>query len=70
MTFQHRPEYQAPDDIRCEAVVKGHPNYNFEWMRYDHRCPRRANQMRGQFMVCFQHAAMKNPKFRDWRKEK
>ena len=42
-----RPEYIAPDDIRCEALVKGH------------RCPRRANQSREGRSVCWQHGAMK-----------
>lgn len=62
MTYQHRPEYTAPDDQRCEALVTGQPSYNFEWMRHDHRCPRKANQMRGQMAVCYQHARSKNLK--------
>lgn len=61
MTYQSRPEYEAPGDIRCQAIVPGHPSWHFEWMRHDHQCPRKANQMRGPYRVCYQHAAMKKP---------
>lgn len=61
MGFQDKPEYEAPGDIRCQAIVPGHPSWNFEWMRHDHQCPRKANQMRGPYRVCYQHAAMKKP---------
>ncbi len=64
MTYQTRPEYEAPAEDRCVATVPGHPGYNFEWMRHDHRCPRRANQMRGPHAVCFQHAKAKE--IRPW----
>lgn len=63
MTFQHAPEYVAPDDVRCEALVKGQPSYTFEWMRHDHQCPRQSNQMRGTHQVCWQHARMKHPSY-------
>lgn len=43
---QSGPEYTAPDDQRCEALVKGHLNYSFAWMRKDHRCPKGAQQTR------------------------
>lgn len=59
MTRHSGPEYVAPDDERCEALVKGQPSWNFEWMRHDHRCPRRANQMRGLISVCHVHARAK-----------
>ena len=52
-----------PDDQRCEALVPGHPSYNWEWMRYDHRCPRKANQARSGRSVCYQHGAMKKVQF-------
>lgn len=59
MTRHSGPEGVAPDDERCEALVKGHLGWNFEWMRHDHRCPRRANQMRGLISVCHVHARAK-----------
>lgn len=58
MTKHSGPESVAPDDQRCEALVKGKPNYTFDWMKVDHRCPRRANQMRGPIACCYQHARM------------
>jgi hypothetical protein len=61
--YHSGPEYEAPDDIRCEALVKGHPSYVYEWQRRDHRCPRRANQMRGPRQVCFQHARMREVEY-------
>jgi len=54
-----------PDGQRCEALVKGHPSYHWEWMRTDHRCPRKACQTRGLsfdvrvISVCYQHAKSK-----------
>jgi hypothetical protein len=54
-------KYVAPDDERCEALVRGHPGWNPP-ADSDHRCPRRANQMRGLsfdtrvIRVCYQHA--------------
>lgn len=63
MTFHSGPEYEAPDEVRCEALVKGHPTWNFEWVKHDHRCPRKANQMRGQRQVCWQHAKMKEANY-------
>jgi len=59
MTNHKGPESIAPDDQRCEALVKGHLNYNFQWMRFDHRCPKRANQMREGIAVCHLHAKAK-----------
>lgn len=53
------PEWTAPSDQRCEALVKGQPSYCYAWMRLDRRCPRRANQMRGDMAVCYQHATAK-----------
>jgi hypothetical protein len=66
MTNQRGPEYTAPDDQRCEALVKGHLNYTFEWMRKDHRCPKGATQSRGLtssarvIACCYLHAKAKN----------
>lgn len=59
MSYHSGPEYVAPDDLRCMALVKGQPSWVFEWMKHDHRCPRKANQMRGQLAVCYQHAQAK-----------
>lgn len=60
MSKHSGPEYTAPAEQRCEALVRGHPSWHFEWVRYDHQCPRRANQARGGHLVCYQHAAAKN----------
>ena len=51
------------DDQRCEAIVKGMPSYHWEWMRVDHRCPRRANQGRAGHMVCHIHGRAKQVNF-------
>jgi hypothetical protein len=60
------PDFRLPpDDQRCEAIVQGHPSYNWEWMRVDHRCPRRANQGRVGRMVCHIHARAKEVRFND-----
>lgn len=59
MSFHSGPEGQAPDDQRCEALVKGHPSWFYEWANADHRCPKRANQMRGDHAVCHLHAKAK-----------
>ena len=54
----------APDDIRCEALVRGHKGWNPPHDK-DHRCKRPANQMRWlvspsrSINVCFQHASSK-----------
>jgi len=64
MSRHSGPEYVAPDDIRCDAIVKGHPSYNWDWLKIDHRCPRKANQMRGLHSACYQHAEAKNVKWR------
>lgn len=59
---KHRP---AQNDVRCEALVKGHPGWVPPHDK-DHRCGRRANQMRGLpfstrvIRVCYQHAASKS----------
>lgn len=63
MSRHSGPEYTAPDDIRCEAIVKGHPSYHWEWVRKDHRCPKKANQMRAGYAVCYQHATVKNVEY-------
>lgn len=54
-----RAEYVAPDDQRCEALVRGHPSWTFDWQRVDHRCPKRANQGRAGRIVCHIHARSK-----------
>jgi hypothetical protein len=45
-------------DLRCEAFVRGWRRAPFEWMRLDHRCPRKANQARMGRSVCWQHGAI------------
>lgn len=59
MSYHSRPEFVAPTDQRCEALVKGRLSFHYEWMRVDHQCPRRANQMRGTLSVCHIHARAK-----------
>ena len=59
MSNHRGPEGTAPDDVRCEALVKARSGYFYEWTKRDHRCPRRANQMRGQIAVCHAHARSK-----------
>jgi hypothetical protein len=70
MSRHSGPHYTAPDDERCEALVPGHPDYNWRWMRVDHRCPRRANQGRDGHIVCFQHAAAKTVTYFNPEKER
>lgn len=65
MSRHSGPEFVAPNDIRCEAIVKGHPSWNWQWCRVDHQCPRKANQMRGLHKVCYQHAEVKNVKYKE-----
>lgn len=58
---RHSP---AASDVRCEALVRGHPGWRPPHDK-DHQCARRANQMRGVpkstavIRVCFQHASSK-----------
>ena len=63
------PDFYVPEEERCHALVKGKTSYVFVWMRYDHRCPRRANQMRNFVPVCHIHARAKKillwPKWRN-----
>jgi hypothetical protein len=59
VTRHSGPESEVPDDQRCEALVKGHPAWVFEWMKVDHRCPKRANQCRSGRAVCHIHARSK-----------
>lgn len=58
-----------PDDQRCEALVVGHPSWNWEWMRVDHRCPKVACQSREVdreiVSVCHVHARARS--VRKWR---
>lgn len=58
MSYHALPEYVAPDEIRCEALVRGQKGWAYDWAKEDHRCPRKCNQMRGQYQVCWQHAQM------------
>lgn len=59
------PEYTAPDDQRCEALVRGQPGWNWAWVKVNHRCPKTANQMRAGIAVCHLHAKAKTvEKFR------
>ncbi len=59
MSFDSGPEYTAPDEQRCDALVRGHPSWTFIWMRSDHRCPKTANQSRAGKSVCHAHARAK-----------
>jgi len=65
MSRHSGPEYTAPDEVRCQALVKGHPSWHWEWLRVDHQCPKRANQMRAGHLVCYLHAKMKDPTYID-----
>jgi len=61
---RHRgPDFFVPEEERCEAIVKGVPSYHWQWMRIDHRCPRKANQSRGFHVVCHIHARAKQVNF-------
>lgn len=63
MSNHNGPEYTAPDDVRCKALVKGIRSNHWEWTRYDHQCPRKANQMRGLHQVCYLHARARNVEY-------
>lgn len=64
MSNHHGPEGVAPDDERCEALAKGTGSQTYwEWTRYDHRCPRPANQTRQGRAVCYVHAQVKDLTF-------
>jgi hypothetical protein len=56
MSNHHGPECVAPEELRCEALVKARSGYFYEWSKYDHRCPKRANQGRLGRPVCHIHA--------------
>lgn len=58
MTYRDRPEFEAPADIRCDALVLGKPGWP-DWAQHNHRCPRRATQSRAGRAVCWQHGALK-----------
>lgn len=61
MSNHFGPEGCAPDELRCEALVKGsNKNVYFEWTRYDRRCSRKANQSRAGLAVCYVHAKVSN----------
>jgi hypothetical protein len=62
MTYRDRPEYTAPSDIRCDALVAGKKGWP-DWAQKDHRCPRRATQSRCGKSVCWQHAEIDNIRF-------
>lgn len=55
MTFRHHPEYTAPDELRCDALVRGRKGWP-DWAQQDHRCPPKATQSRACKSVCWQHA--------------
>lgn len=59
MSYHAGPEFTAPDEYRCEALVKGRPSNYYRWTQVDHRCPKTANQMRGSMAVCHVHAQTK-----------
>lgn len=57
MSNHHGPENGAPDEQRCEAMVRGTGNARyFLWTRYDRRCSKRVNQSRDGLAVCHVHA--------------
>lgn len=56
MSYHSRPEYIAPQDQRCGALVSGHKSWAYDWAKIDHQCPKTANQMRGPIPVCHIHA--------------
>ena len=61
MSNQAGPENVAPDNQRCNALVKGTGKKRyFEWTRYDRRCSRKANQARDGVAVCYLHAQVKD----------
>lgn len=66
MSQHSGPHFQvAPDDQRCEAIVKGKKSHHWEWQRVDRRCPLRANQGRAGHLVCHVHAKTKEVEFND-----
>jgi hypothetical protein len=49
-----------PANLRCEALVRGTGSgLYWEWTRHDRQCPRRVNQGREGFSVCYVHAKTK-----------
>lgn len=61
MSNHYAPEGVAPDELRCEALVRAKQGTFYrEWERHDRRCPRRANQTRNGFAVCYIHALTKS----------
>lgn len=58
MSNNKGPEGCAPDDQRCEALVRA-KRHGWSWMKEDHRCPRRVSQARGPISVCHVHARSK-----------
>jgi hypothetical protein len=67
MSRHDGPDFYVPEDQRCEALVAGHRSWHWKWLRVDHRCPRRANQMRAGLAVCHIHGRSKQ--VRPWLKE-
>lgn len=60
MSRHDRPESTAPEGQRCECLVRGKKgNVWYDWQKKDHRCPRRAQQMRGGIAVCYSHSIAK-----------
>lgn len=60
MTQHSGPDFKVPEQgDRCQAIVKGQPNWNWQWMRVDHQCPKTANQGRDGKLVCHVHARAK-----------
>ncbi len=57
MSNHFGPEGTAPDELRCEALVRGTGRALYwEWTRHDRRCARKANQCRQGISVCYIHA--------------
>lgn len=63
MSYRDRPEFCAPDDQRCEAIVRGTKQTYQHWRQVDHRCVRRAQQSRMGCAVCHIHARVKEVQF-------
>lgn len=62
MSYHARPEYIAPDEQRCGALVPGHPSWAYDWAKVDHQCPKTANQMRGTIPARrFRNPPRRNP---------
>jgi len=61
MSNHRGPENVPPDELRCEALVKGTRSAAYwRWMRHDRRCAHRMNQGRDGIAVCHVHAKIEH----------